>query len=190
MKNKLSIFDIDDTLFKTTAKITVIKNGSPIRTLSNQEYNTHSLRLNETYDFSEFRDSEKFFNESKPIKRMFYEAKRILNNPNNTVMLLTARGDFDNKELFLDTFRKYDFDIDKVRVERAGKILDIDCPAKKKYLIIYNQLKSKPCDTISLYDDSINNLKEFLKLKSIFPNSKFMAYLVKPCGSFTQFNGV
>ena len=189
MNKKLKIFDIDDTLFTTTAQIAVVVNGRPIRSLSNREYNTHSLKLNESYDFSEFSDSKKFYDESKPITRMFSIAKRLLDNSNNTVILLTARANFDNKELFLDTFRKQNFDIDKVRVERAGNILDMDCPAKKKYLIIYNILKSNPYESISLYDDSTNNLKEFLKLKQIFPNSIFTAYLVKTDGSYSNYLG-
>ena len=35
----LTIFDIDDTLFHTTAQIGVVKDGKVIKTLTNQEYN-------------------------------------------------------------------------------------------------------------------------------------------------------
>ena len=38
---RLSIFDIDDTLFHTTAKITVMKDGKVLKKLSNQEFNTY-----------------------------------------------------------------------------------------------------------------------------------------------------
>ena len=189
----LTIFDIDDTLFHTTAKINVIKNRRKVKSLTNQQFNTYILGKDEHFDFSEFKDAEKFNRESTPIHRMIGKAKTIIKNaekhPNSRVIMVTARNDFDDKDLFLDTFRKQNFDIDKVRVERAGNILDMDCPAKKKYLIIYNILKSNPYESISLYDDSTNNLKEFLKLKQIFPNSIFTAYLVKTDGSYSNYLG-
>jgi len=183
----LTIFDIDDTLFHTTAQIAVLKDGKPILKLSNQEYNTHKLKTGESYDFSEFRDAAKFYHESKPIARMMDKARIILanssKNPNSKVIIITARANFDHKEQFLDTFRKHNFDIDKVRVERAGNIEDISAPAIKKYVIIHNYLKTGKYSKVRLFDDAISNLKEFLKLKTAFPDIKFEAYLANSDGS-------
>ena len=65
----LTIFDIDDTLFHTTAEIAVKgKDGKIVRTLSNSEYNTYKLKDGEEYDYTEFADSEKFFKESNGNK--------------------------------------------------------------------------------------------------------------------------
>jgi FMN phosphatase YigB (HAD superfamily) len=55
----LTIFDIDDTLFHTTAKIKVVKDGEVVRTLTNQEFNNYELQDGEDYDFGEFRNAEK-----------------------------------------------------------------------------------------------------------------------------------
>lgn len=183
----LTIFDIDDTLFHTTAQIAVLKDGKVIQKLSNQEYNTHKLNSGESYDFSEFRDAAKFYHESKPITRMLDKAKAILansvKNPLSRVVIITARANFDHKDQFLDTFRKHSFDIDKVRVERAGNIEDISAPAVKKYVIIHNYLKTGKFDKVRLFDDAISNLTEFLKLRKVFPDVKFEAYLAKHDGS-------
>lgn len=183
----LTIFDIDDTLFHTTAQIAVLKDGKVIQKLSNQEYNTHKLKSGESYDFSEFRDAAKFYHESKPITRMLDKAKAILansvKNPLSRVVIITARANFDHKDQFLDTFRKHSFDIDKVRVERAGNIEDISAPAVKKYVIIHNYLKTGKFDKVRLFDDAISNLTEFLKLRKVFPDVKFEAYLAKHDGS-------
>jgi hypothetical protein len=183
----LTIFDIDDTLFHTTAKIAVIKDGKVIKQLSNQEYNNYTKSPGESFDYSEFRDAEKFYHESKPIARMMDKAKVILknseNNPNSKVVIITARNDFNDKERFLSTFRKHGFDIDKVRVERAGKISGEFIPAFKKVIIIRNYLNTKKFSRVRLFDDSMSNLKEFLKLGKEFPNVKFEAFFANPNGS-------
>jgi len=183
----LTIFDIDDTLFHTTAKIAVNKDGKKIKDLTNQEFNTYSLKSGESFDFSQFRDAVKFNAESKPIGKMLDKAKIILKNsqrnPHSKVIIVTARADFDNKEIFLDTFRKHGLDIDKIRVERAGKIGDISDVAFKKVIIIRNYLLTKQFSRVRLFDDSMANLKAFAKLKAEFPNVKFEAYFAKPNGS-------
>jgi hypothetical protein len=183
----LTIFDIDDTLFHTTAQIAIVKDGKPIQKLTNQEYNTHTLKSGESYDFSEFRDAAKFYHESKPITRMLDKAKLILansiKNPLSRVVIITARANFDHKEQFLDTFRKHSFDIDKVRVERAGNIQDIEAPATKKYVIIHNYLKTGKFSKVRLFDDAMSNLTEFLKLRKVFPDIQFEAYLANHDGS-------
>jgi hypothetical protein len=184
---RLSIFDIDDTLFHTTAQIALMKDGKVLKKLSNQEFNTYILKKGESFDFGEFKDAKKFNKESKPISRMFDRAKAILShsvkNPLSKVIVVTARANFDNKEVFLNTFRKYKFNIDDVRVERAGNIIDIAAAADKKFVIIHNYLKTGQFDRVSLFDDAITNLTKFLELKKLFPKIKFEAYFVSHEGS-------
>ena len=118
---------------------------------------------------------------------MMERARAILShsarNPLSRVIVVTARADFDNKHVFLDTFRKHKFDVDKVRVERAGNINDIHSIATKKYVIIHNYLKTGKFDRCSLFDDGMSNLKEFLKLRKVFPDIKFEAYFAGADGS-------
>ena len=186
-QGSLTVFDIDDTLFHTTAQIAVIKDGETIKKLTNQEYNTYNLEKGETFDFTEFRDADKFYRESKPITRMMEKAKAILSNSLkntlNKVIIVTARANFDNKDKFLATFRKHGFDIDRVRVERAGNIDDIHVGADRKYIIIRNYLRASNYTKVQLFDDAMANLKVFLKLQTEFPGPKFEAYFVKPDGS-------
>ena len=44
---ELVIFDLDDTLFKTSAKVLVKKNNSVSKKLSNKEYNEYTLDKDE-----------------------------------------------------------------------------------------------------------------------------------------------
>ena len=186
-KGSLTVFDIDDTLFHTTAQIAVIKDGVVLKRLTNQEYNTYTLNAGEKFDYSEFHDANKFYKESKPIGRMLAKAKAILanslRNPLSKVIIVTARSNFDNKEKFLQTFRKYGFDIDRVRVERAGNIGDIEIPAIKKYVIINNYIQDGTYGKVRLFDDSMANLKVFLKLKEKFPKIEFEAWFANSDGS-------
>lgn len=183
----LTVFDIDDTLFHTTAQIAVKKGGKVVRKLTNQEFNTYSLKAGESFDFNEFRDSEKFYQESKPITRMFGKAKAILKNskrnPLSKVIVITARADFDDKHRFLETFKKNGLNIDDVRVERAGNINDIKSIAVKKRIIVRSYLLTGKYTTVRLFDDGMANLKEFLELQDDFPSVSFEAYFAKADGS-------
>jgi len=191
-KGGLTIFDIDDTLFHTTAKVAVLKNGKIVRELTNQEFNNYKLKPGEEFDYRQFRSAKKFKEESMPIKRMMAKAKIILSRaskkPNSKVIIVTARDDFDDKNTFLDTFREHGFDIDKVRVERAGKIRGDMLPAFKKVIIIRNYLNTGQFERVRLFDDSMTNLKEFLKLRKEFPEINFEAYFANPDGSVKTIN--
>jgi len=182
----LTIFDIDDTLFHTTAKIAVMKDGKLVRELDNQEFNHYTLKPGESYDYRQFRDAKKFNEESRPIEKMMEKAKIILRNATkkgSSVVIITARANFDDRETFLDTFRKHGLDIDKVRVERAGNIEGEFVPAYKKAIIIRNALNTRLYKRVRLFDDSMTNLKIFLKLREEFPEIKFEAYFANPDGS-------
>ena len=167
----LTMIDIDETIFKTFAKIKVIKNGSVIRELDNQEFNTYDRQDDEEFDFGEFRNAELFNKTSKPIKKTI---ERILSmikkigDKGSKIVLLTARTNFDDKNTFLDTFRKYGIPIDDIYVERAGNYIktttDKIAPIKKSIIMKY--IQSGEYRRVRLIDDDIKNCKTFLELKN------------------------
>ena len=178
----LTIFDIDDTLFHTTAQISVMKDGKVVRTLSNQEFNVYKLQPGESFDFGEFKNAEKFNRESVPIGPMIAKLKAILKNAgDSTVIMLTARNDFDNKELFLDTFKKYGIDMSKIHVHRSGSL---GLPsAEGKAVWIRKYLDTGKYGRVRLYDDAMSNLKMLIGLRQEYPNVQFFPYFVTPEGS-------
>jgi hypothetical protein len=193
-KGALHVFDIDDTLFRTTAKIHVKnKNGETVHKLSNSEFNDHHLPAGHHYDFDEFASSEKFHDESKPIPKMLNKLKaihsNITNKPNSNskVIMNTARADFDDKDKFLDTFRKHGVDIDNIHVHRAGNIPGDELPAKKKVTIIKKYLQDNPLGSVHMYDDSKTNLNHFVNMKNDHPDVDFHAWHVKEDGSIKKF---
>jgi hypothetical protein len=175
----LSVWDIDETLFQTKAKVHVMKNGKRIKSLSNKEYNTYKLGEGETYDFSEFRNAEIFAKTSVPIERAIDKAAKTLraysNQPNSKVIVLTARSDFDDPHTFLNTFEKHGLNMKNVHVHRAGNLGMAAAEAKRIFIKQY--LDTGKFKTVSLFDDDKRNLDVFLMLKKEYPDVKFVAYM-------------
>ena len=175
----LSVWDIDETLFQTKAKVYVVKDGKRIRALSNKEYNTYKKKKGEEFDFTEFRDAKLFNKTSVPIQRAIDKAAKTLQAysrlPNSRVIVLTARSDFDDPHTFLNTFEKYGLNMRSVHVHRAG---NLGLPAAEaKRVFIKQYLDTGKFKSVSLFDDDVRNLDVFLSLKKEFPNVKFVAYL-------------
>lgn len=168
----ITFVDIDETVFNTFATIRVMKDGKEVRVLNNQEFNGDQLGACESYDFGNFKDAAAFLATSKPIVPVITELKKILNliTANSTgsrIVFLTARSDFDNKELFLDTFRKYGIDIDSSRmfVERSGN-LNTGTVAEKKNEVVMKYLSDGLYRRVRLLDDNEQNLDGFLTIKN------------------------
>jgi FMN phosphatase YigB (HAD superfamily) len=189
-KKSLVIFDIDDTLLHTTAKIKVVRDGHVVRELTNQQFNNYELQPGEEFDFGEFRDAEKFNRESKPIEPMVHKLKTLLNHSaNSEVIMLTARADFDNKDLFLKTFKDLGIDMSRVHVHRAGNLPGDAIPAEKKAVYVRRYADTGRYDHIRLYDDSRSNLSVFKELKNEYPGIDFKAIYVGPTGNTALHEG-
>jgi hypothetical protein len=163
----LTIFDIDESLMRTFAQIHVIKNGQVIKKLSNQEFNSYTLNPDETFDFGEFKSAELFNKTSVPIQKNIQKLIAITKHASKAgskVIMLTARGDFDDKELFLSTFRKIGVPIDEIYVERAGNRQGNVSSIKKQ--IVSEYLATGLYRRVRLYDDYLQNCLEFLSLEN------------------------
>ena len=184
----LTMFDVDETMFITKAKVKVMKNGKVIKKLDNQQFNTYKKKAGEEYDFGEFKDAKVFNRTSTPIARMINKVKAILKNATRAgskVIIVTARPNFDNKKLFLDTFRQQGIDIDKIYVERAGN-LGGGPAADNKKVIFRKYLDKKIYKRIRIFDDAKSNLKAFLSLQKDYPEVSFEAYHAKSNGSVNR----
>lgn len=166
----ITFVDIDETLFHTFAKILVRDKttGEVVRKLTNQEFNTYELKPNEEYDFHEFRSAKIFKETSIPIPKTIQRIKRMMKNIDrrgSRIVLLTARGPFDNEKEFFSTFKKYGIPIDKIKVEFCSFGTIAEC--KKRTILKY--LQSGEYRRVRLIDDDISNLKAFLKLENSLP---------------------
>lgn len=181
----LVIFDIDDTLVHTQTEVHVVKDGKVVNSLNSHEFTHYKLQPGESFDFENFRNAREFFEKSKPIIPMMNQLRRDIARGNKVVMV-TARADFDDKELFLDTFRKYNIDIDKVHVYRAGN-LKSGSTEERKRLIIKKLLDQGDYTKAVMYDDAKPNLELFVSLKKEHPQTKFYAWHVDLQGNASEY---
>lgn len=186
----LTIFDIDDTLFTTDTQVHVMKGGKRIKSLTPAEFNVYKVKNGESLDFSDFRSSEVFAKTAKPIGVVFKTAKRIISNfsafANKKIVIVTARGDLDDKHVFLDTFKKYGFDISKVHVHRAGNIGGASSAENKK-VVIRKLIQDGNYEMVRLFDDAKSNLDALHDLEAEFPAIKFETFYVDHSGSISRY---
>ena len=184
---KLVIFDIDDTLVHTQTKVHVIRDGQVTKELNSHEFTHYKLQDGEQFDFENFRNAHDFFHNSKPIIPMMNQLKQDIATGNKVVMV-TARADFDDRELFLDTFRKYGVDMGKVHVYRAGNMTQKVQTEEKKKIIIRDLLNKGNYTKAIMYDDAEPNLQSFVELKAEYPQTKFYAWHVSLEGEASEYH--
>lgn len=190
----LHVFDIDDTLLKTTARVG-IKNeqGEIVEVITPGAFNNRALKPGESYDFTEFKSADKFFHESTTIPNMLLTFQRVAgkvrNNlvPGSRVILNTARGDFDNLEKFFATFKKHGIEIADEDVKLAGDVPGNLSTAENKLVIIREYIEREDFRSVYMYDDNEKNLAHFLGLGSDYPNINFRAYCISDSGAMREF---
>jgi hypothetical protein len=172
----ITFIDLDDTLFKTFAKINVLKDGKRIRSLTNKEFNTYVPGEGESLDFSEFKDSKLFKETSIPIPRAVNMVKDMIKNIKDNasasrIIVLTARPDFPEKAPFLEAFSSQGIDVDNKNIfyiERAGNINNMPIAEKKKMMVM-KYLGSGIYTRCRMIDDDEGNLRAFISLEKNLP---------------------
>jgi hypothetical protein len=180
----LNVWDIDDTLGQTSAKVNIKRDGKVIKSLAAGEYNNYKLGKDEELDFSQFRSGKIFRDTFKPIANVLNRAKTIVWNQseNSHSIIITARADFDDHKEFLEAFRDHGFPIDHVYVERSGNLAKLkpSSPAHiNKGVIIKKYLASGKWDRIRMWDDHEKNLDMLFKVAAMYPEVEAVGYLVK-----------
>lgn len=182
----LTIFDIDDTMFVSKAKVRVKnKNTGKVKELTPQEYNNYKLGRDEEWDYGEFKSAKLFFKTATPIARMIEKAKAIIKNATargSKVIIVTARADMDNKDLFIKTFEAHGIPMKNVYVERAGNVGGKNSAANKT-VVFKKYLDTGKYARVRLFDDHMDNLKALLDLQREYPQVEFFAYLADLKGS-------
>ena len=185
--SKLVVFDIDDTLVNTNTLINVVRDGRVVKQLNSHDFTHYHLQPGEEFDFGRFRDAREFYTNARPIAPMIQKLKQDIATGNRVIML-TARADFNDRDVFLDTFRQYGIDMDQVHVYRAGNLVTNAATEEKKKIILRHLLGKQHYDKIIMYDDSVPNLNAFLSLAQDYPWSRFYAWHVDPHGRATEYH--
>lgn len=167
----ITFIDIDETIFQTKALIYVHHDGRLVRKLTNKEFNTYVLNPGESFSFEEFRDAELFKKTSIAIPKVVKRIKRMFKNlkiRGSKIVLLTARGDFRDKEVFLSTFHNVGIPINHIYVERVGN-MKTGTTAERKKKTIMKYIKDGEYRRVRLIDDDSANLRAFIKLGHNLP---------------------
>ena len=186
----LTIFDIDDTMFKSKARVRVIdtKTQKVKKILEPKSFNSYKLGKGEEFDYGEFKSSKLFYQTATPIARMIHKAKAIIKNATakgSKVIIVTARADMDDKDLFIKTFEAHGIPMKDVYVERAGNMSGKNSAANKS-IIFRKYLKTGKFKRVRLFDDHVENLKALLDLKREFADIEFFAYHANDKGSIKR----
>lgn len=175
----IAVWDIDNTLFTTPKnKLTIRiidKNKKVVQSYTTQEYAevTESqkraiLSRGHNFDFSDFRKSLIFARYAKPMIENINKAVVEYNDPSYFIMVLTARGDMDDKKLFLSHFSNHSLNMDVFGKSHIVRAATIGLP---KHEIMSTVLKENDhITTMKFYDDSSEEIKNFKTLRRDFRN--------------------
>lgn len=176
-KTTVHAYDVDETLFghgkkgKPNVQVHVKDaSGKRVKSLSNQEFNTHKLDKGHSYDFSEFQSAKKFKETSSPNKKVIKDIKRKQARGQN-VHLITARSKFDNPSEFQGHLKKHGVNVDKKNIHYTGGMKGGDI-GKKKVDVANAVAKQSGAKSIHMYDDAAKVHKAFEKEKKENPTSK------------------
>ena len=85
MKIGLTIFDIDETLFHTNAKIKVVQEKKVVKILDNQSYNNYKLKQGESFDYGQFKSA-------KILKRLQRQLQKLSTGQKESSILLPEKA--------------------------------------------------------------------------------------------------
>ena len=185
-KKTVHAYDVDETIFshgkKGKPNVQVHVNdasGKRVKSLSNQDFNTHKLDKGHSYDFSEFKSASKFKETSRPNKKVIKDIKRKQARGQN-VHIITARSKFDNPSEFQGHLKKHGVDVPMNKIHYTGGMKGSDI-GKKKVDVAKGIAKQSGAKTTHMYDDAAKVHKAFEKEKQNKPTStKIKTHLAKP----------
>jgi hypothetical protein len=149
-KSKAFIFDFDDTLAFTDAKVKIVNSQNEIlETLTPQEFNDAKLKDGQRFDFSDFNKSSFILN-GKPTKLM--DLARDVFSEGHSVFILTARASQASSAIakFLEGFSVTAKEIFCVGSSKGGSI------AKAKRKVLLSIIEN--FDRIWFFDDDDRNI--------------------------------
>ncbi|MBK26041.1 MAG: hypothetical protein CME70_18740 [Halobacteriovorax sp.] len=169
MKNKrLHIFDFDDTLVSSGAKVKVIHSSGDIELLQSHEFATYIEQPGDRFDFSEF---DVYPPDGKVITNTFKLLKKAIQEDGiQNVMVLSARGKAAPMKAFLNDNGITD-DIHIIGVGSSN-------PQAKVTRVLRHMIKAPaPGYTdVYIYEDSIDNITAIdSALKAKYPDVKVSA---------------
>lgn len=158
---KIVLFDIDDTLIKSKAKINVLDaNNKLIKKLTPAQYNHYIRKDGEHFAYDDF-DNEEILNAGKLTK--FWKTLQETYNLGYHVGIVTARED---KEMLLRFFLRHGLDINRYLIFTiGGKDCKFQGKIQDRKRQVIEHLSARGYKNFVFYDDNEDNLREVAKMK-------------------------
>ena len=151
----LHVFDFDDTLVKSDARVVVTDKFGEVKDLTSEEFADYTEASGDSFDFSDF---DKYPRNPEIIEPVFAElrASIAMDGSQNTI-ILTARSNPSPVILFLSANK-----IPRVHVEAVGSS---DPMAKAQY-ILERLKKDKNISEVRVFEDNVRNIRTIRKVMS------------------------
>ncbi len=182
----LTIFDMDDTILRTTPKVKLLckETGEPLASLTTDEFKEYELDSAQKFDFSEFECTKMFRRTSRPIKKNLEMMNKIASNmiPGQDAMaIITARNPMDDHDHFVESLTMLGVPTDKLTVHCAGKMGGSS--GKAKVAVLDKLLNDQKFDVVGFFDDSWTVLNALLEYRFQRPDIVWFIYEIKPDGT-------
>jgi len=164
MGKVLRVFDLDDTLVKTSSNIKVTHKDGKETVLTPGEYAVYKPKVGDKFDYSDFT---RMLKNPKIIKKNVDLLIRMLSNPNKKVTILTAR----QLAFPIRYYFKKEFGLDVYPVALG------DADPQKKADWIEKHIERGYTD-IAFMDDSPANVRAIDALKVKYPHINLRTKLV------------
>ena len=149
-RTKAFVFDFDDTLATTSARVVVLERGQFSHSISAAEYNTHKLNENESYYFGEFKNPE-FIVNGQPLGLV--ELAKEVHAEGHSLYILTARNEIASSAIAKFLAR---FNITAKMIHCVGKDSYTNI-AKAKQTVLMTIIDNH--DITYFYDDDEANIE-------------------------------
>ena len=166
----LVIFDLDDTLVVSDAKIKVVdpKSGEVIKELTPAEFNTYQKKPKHVLSFEDFENPE-ILAQGKMIHNIFRQLKKFYAN-NIPVAIVTARSSSEMVRNFfltkgIDIHPKLCVAVNDPKYPYKGSVEE-----RKQQAMI--EIIEQGFNYIVFFDDHAGNLKEAKKIEKILKDVK------------------
>lgn len=165
---KAYIFDFDDTLVKTEAKIHIYKDGRRIKSLTPEEYNTYTPEPGETQNMEDFVDP-RLIMQARPYKMwpalVNIDHARKSGRSTSDIYILTARSPQARLPIY-NYFKREGIDIPLENIITIGfddgRPHDIPAAKEKELRKIKDEYPE-----VFFYDDSESNIEIASKVRGI-----------------------
>ena len=145
---KCFVFDFDDTIATTTARIKVMDKAGLVTHIRPRELSNFKLKASEYFDFSEFRDSD-MIKDAKPT--FLLDLAKEVDEEGHDIYILTARED-DSADAIREFLTSYDI---RPRMIHCVGGSQKNIPEKKRQMLM---MLVEQYDKVYYYDDCSRNI--------------------------------